>query len=190
MLKPLTMVNACLALTLILAATAPILSGAFVPKLPSSEVGRSLDCETCSGHIRRHASAKDEEIARLEEEIRRLREEIPAESMSEEEEASESAFEVARAVAEKKRLLAEVRGKDMLLTEGTLIQENILASEASVTTFGLMPALLGAMLAAGVIAFSQVPIGQDNLSRYSVQAGPTVSTKIDLGDINPDRPRP
>jgi hypothetical protein len=179
-----------LALALILAVATPRLSGAFAPLIPLSLVGRPLlDCGASGGNIRRLAAANDEEIARLEEEIRKLREEAPDESMGEVE-ASEAAFAAARAIADKKRLLAQVRGKDMLLTEGALIQENILENESSSSTFGLMPALLGAALAAGVIAFSQVPVGQDSLSRYSVQAGPTVSTKIDLGDINPDRPRP
>jgi hypothetical protein len=139
-----------------------------------------------SKHVSRlYASSREEEIARLEAEIRKLRDEASFDDLDGEYTA-ESAFAAAQALADKKRLLAQVRGKDMLLTEGALIQENILENEGS--TVGIAPAILGAVLAAAVIAFSQIPVGQEDLSRYSVQAGPTVSTKIDLGDINPDRP--
>lgn len=137
--------------------------------------------------FRLYASSREEEIARLEAEIRKLRDDASSDDL-EGEDTAETAFAAAQALADKKRLLAQVRGKDMLLTEGALIQENILENEGS--TVGIVPAVLGAVLAAAIIAFSQVPVGQEDLSRYSVQAGPTVSTKIDLGDINPDRPSP
>lgn len=135
------------------------------------------------------ASPRDDEIARLEDEIRRLREE--GEQSSIESTASSSTgtqtAESLKDLEDKKRLLAEVKGKDMLLTEGALIQENLLEQDSS--TNGLLPAILGAIFAVAVLTFfSQVPIGQDDLSRYSAPTGPTVSTKIDLGDINPDRP--
>jgi hypothetical protein len=175
-------------LTLLLASTTTI--GAFSPQLHLWSQLR-LRCHAYTNdHITRLlASAKKDEIARLEEEIRKLREEASTESLDVEESA-ESAFAAARALSDKKRLLAQVKGKDMLLTEGALIKENILEDESSTSTVGLLPAILGAFLAVGVIAFSQLPVGQEELSRYSVQSGPTVSTKIDLGDINPDQPRP
>lgn len=138
-----------------------------------------------------YASSKEEEIARLEEEIRRLREQEPSSSFGEETAATRTAeLLLAQEAAEKKkRLNAEVKGKDMLLTEGALIQENLLDNEEESSTAGMLPAILGAVVAVCVLALvSQVPLGQEDFSRYSAPTGPTVSTKIDLGDINPDRP--
>jgi hypothetical protein len=179
----------CMVLILAVAA----LTEAWVPAFHGAELnGRwkapTMQRQRTSTRVPRLcASSRDDEIARLEAEIRKLRDAASSDDLDGEDTA-ESAFAAAQALADKKRLLAQVRGKDMLLTEGTLIQENILENEGS--TVGIAPAILGAVLAAAVIAFSQIPVGQEDLSRYSVQAGPTVSTKIDLGDINPDRPTP
>lgn len=128
------------------------------------------------------ASAKDDEIARLQEQIRQLQEEAEQEA-AQAEDLDEAKF---RKVVEKRRL-EKVAGKDMLLTEGALIGEKLLDQEESDAP-GMVPAVVGTIALLAVLAFfAQVPVGQEELSRYSNQAGPTVSRTIDLGDLNPDQ---
>jgi hypothetical protein len=55
-------------------------------------------------------------------------------------------------------------------------------TEEQTSTFGLVAAVVGALVA--VVVFSQIPVGQEDLSKYSaIKSGP-VKTSIDLGDIN------
>mmetsp|Transcript_9648 Transcript_9648/g.13495 ORF Transcript_9648/g.13495 Transcript_9648/m.13495 type:complete len:86 (+) Transcript_9648:416-673(+) len=49
---------------------------------------------------------------------------------------------------------------------------------------GILTTLIGALVAiVFLVGFSQVPIGQEDYSRYSVAPG--AGNKIDLGDLNP-----
>jgi hypothetical protein len=127
--------------------------------------------------------SKEEEIARLQEQIRRLQEESAQEDVATTEtELASKAGLVDKRAAE----LERVRGKEMPFSEGDLIDANIIPADGSSSGLGsVLPTIL---LAVGAlvffVAFSQVPIGQEDFARYSV-APPTQT--IDLGDLNSDR---
>lgn len=124
---------------------------------------------------------RDEEIAKLQEQIRQLQEakDEPSSDLSNEQEQVAS-----RLVDKRSAELERVRGKDSPFTEGDLIDANILEADDSSTSLNLPLVLLGIGAVIFLGLFSQVPVGQEDLSRYSV-APPT--QVIDLGDINPEK---
>lgn len=126
--------------------------------------------------------SREEEIARLEETLRKLREE---EGLSSEKD------DVTMTVEEQKisRRLEMVKGKDMLLSESELIGDGIVENAGGESSNGLLSvaaAVVGLVL---LVAFSQVPVGQESLSQYSATGSSTLKT-IDLGDLNADAPKP
>lgn len=128
----------------------------------------------------RLSSGRDEEVSRLEEQIRRLREE--EEQIDDEIEEMEQE----EAAATRSINLQKVSGKDMLLTEGALIDQKIIENEP-VSSASVLSTAVGLVLGiAFLIVFSQFPLGQDELSRYSATGSSIIKT-IDLGDLNPDR---
>ncbi|CAB9513005.1 expressed unknown protein [Seminavis robusta] len=131
-------------------------------------------------------SSKDEEIAKLEEQLRKLKEE--EEEPVVEEETEEPAIVVTssddfvgrgpakRAVQPMEEMLSEA-WKDGGSSSSSVEE----TSEGGIS----IPAILASIAFVVFVGFfSQVPVGQDDLSKY--QAIKT-DTSIDLGDINPVR---
>jgi hypothetical protein len=131
-------------------------------------------------------SSRDEEIAKLEEQLARLKEEQLTEQSTD-----ISTKELNGEInAVEKRLLENVQGKDMILSEKELFDGNIVEDQS--TEGNVLSNLL---IAVGALVFltlfSQIPIGQEDFSKYSV-APTSASRTIDLGDLNlnTDVPRP
>jgi hypothetical protein len=152
-------------------------------------------------------STREEEIAKLEAQIRQLKETNDATAAVEdilekddnnnnaavpiildpEDEKTLREFDAAR------RRLERVKGKDMLLTEQTLIRGGLLneqnANGSGSSSGGIVSAIAVVVAAVvGLYVFSQIPIGQDDLARYSATGSSTIRS-IDLGDLNPDASR-
>lgn len=112
------------------------------------------------------ASSNDEEIARLEEKLRQLRET---------DEKQEEPMSNAVGVAVPNRL--EEPFVEML-SESWREADPAENGESA----GILAPLVGGILAIVMIAaFSQVPIGQEDYTKYSAVK---TSTEVDLGDLN------
>lgn len=112
----------------------------------------------------------DDEIAQLEEKLRKLKRE---------KEKQEVAVNTITEPAEK---LEEVP-LEMFLTEQWKEKDAATSSDGQ-SSSGSLSNILYAVGAAVVIAlFSQIPIGQEDLSKYSIGSSPP-SEQIDLGDLN------
>ncbi len=127
----------------------------------------------CSNRISRVTprlfDSKEDEIAKLEDQLRKLKEEKEREQAS------------VIAVLDETEQLEEVP-LEMFLTEQWKQQEA--DAEEGLSSGGGLTNILYAVGAALLIAlFSQVPIGQEDLSKYSVGTSPPVE-QIDLGDLN------
>jgi hypothetical protein len=109
--------------------------------------------------------SKEEEIAKLEEQLRRLREENKAE-------------QPAYGVAEDEKKFDDVP-LDMFMTEQWKVQE----AESARSGGGFSGVLYAVAAVLALALFSQVPIGQEDLSKYSVGNSPAAE-QIDLGDLN------
>ena len=132
------------------------------------------------------ASSREEEIAKLEEQLRKLREEEANTPTSTAVDASLNT----EINSVERRILEKVKGKDMILSERELFDDNIVEDQ-STEGGSLVQNILAAVAAIVVLGiFSQIPIGDEGLSKYSAQSGPTVSRSIDLGDLNTDGQRP
>lgn len=162
-----------------------------------------------SSNHRRHQvlllfSSREEEIAKLEEQLRKLKEGQP-ETVHQEDAgdvngklpAAPSAAAAAPAVGVvvDPRSLEKVQGKDMILSEQALLEGNILDGDDESTSGGgggVVQTVLTAVAAIAVLGvFSQIPIGQDELSKYSASpSAASASRTIDLGDLNTEAPRP
>jgi hypothetical protein len=147
-----------------------------------------------SGIEEQEQVSRDEEIARLEAQLRQLRDsENAAESSNELDDALPTAT-VEPPVKEQKTavskplvsdpILDNVPGKKFILSEVEIVEQDSVSSTA-----GMLPSLAGAVLAVAFLAFfSQIPIGQDNLNRYSATgSAATAMKRIDLGDLNTDQ---
>ena len=130
---------------------------AFQPIFRSTSVSRTS--------LTKRFESKDDEIAELEEKLKQLKAE-----KKEEKEAAEAISEEA---------LEEVP-LDMFLTEQWKESERE-ATEGS--GGGLMNVLYAVGAVLFVVLFSQIPIGQEDLSKYSVGSSPAAE-QIDLGDLN------
>lgn len=137
------------------------------------------------------ASSREEEIAKLEEQLRKLREEEADGSSSASSTATRDDATLNSEIdAVERRILEKVQGKDMILSEQELYDGNIVKEESS-EGGNMVQTILTAVAAIVVLGiFSQIPMGDEGLSKYSAQAGPTVSRTIDLGDLNTDTPSP
>jgi hypothetical protein len=142
-----------------------------------------------------YSTSRDEEIAKLEAQLRQLRESesIPANDEDNVAAAATKAttldpddVRTLKEFAEARRRLEKVKGKDMLLTEQELIKGGLMDDSSNSNFGGPVPAIAVAIAAlVGLIAFAQIPIGQEDLARYSATGSSTLKT-IDLGDLNPD----
>ena len=136
------------------------------------------------------SSSKDDEIAKLEEQLRKLKEEkSPTAAL----EATEMASTSVTAVADQK--LEEEIPISMFLSEGWKEGDNNNGNNdtiqnkqnnAEADTGGIIGNLLKALgVVVVLIALSQIPVGQENLSKYSgsIKSGENpASTSIDLGE--------
>ena len=113
---------------------------------------------------------KEQEIAKLEEQLRKLK----AEAAEEGEQTSPNGTAVTPA--------EEVVPEAMFLSEGWKEVENEESSEGS----GTLKTVLSAVgLAVFLAVFSQIPVGQEDYTKYSAVKANT--EKIDLGDRNRTR---
>lgn len=123
-------------------------------------------------------SSREEEIAKLEEQLRKLKEEQVEEGSVPDQVSS----------PKNARKLEKVQGKDIFLSEQALYEGNIVEDQS--TEGNVVQTALAAVAAVLFLAiFSQIPIGQEDLSKYSV-APTSIQRTIDLGDLNPDAPKP
>ena len=140
------------------------------------------------------STSRDEEIAKLEAQLRQLRESETSPDNREDDltTAAKTATidpddeRTLKEFAEARRRLEKVKGKDMLLTEQELIKGGLMEDSSSGSLGGVVPAVAVVIAAfVGLIAFAQIPIGQEDLARYSATGSSTLKS-IDLGDLNPD----
>mmetsp|Transcript_7344 Transcript_7344/g.15112 ORF Transcript_7344/g.15112 Transcript_7344/m.15112 type:complete len:218 (+) Transcript_7344:203-856(+) len=141
---------------------------------------------------------KDDEIAKLEEQLRKLRDERSTGGGGGEEASTVAAASGTAIAAEDKaadddeEMPEEEASMDMFLSEGwkearssydpgnTSTQTR--RTEERGNLVGTVAKVAGAILA--LVLFSQIPVGQEDLSKYSaIKSGPA-ATSIDLGDIN------
>jgi len=151
-------------------------------------------------HKTRLSSSNDEEIAALEEKLRRLKENTDAEEEQDATTTGEKISSTAKIPDVAAELFAEKRFKisddstNMMVTGEEipntrisepyeeLLSEQWKSRESSGGGIGIKDIATAVAVLLGIIAFSQVPIGQEDLDKYST-AKP--STAIDLGDLNP-----
>lgn len=126
-------------------------------RCPSTRISRTRR------YTPRLLGSKEEEIAKLEEQLRKLKEDDNTDKAPFSDEDSDDV------------------SLEMFLTEQWKEQEA--AADGKGLGGGLMNLVfaIGAVLA--LVFFSQLPIGQEDLSKYSAGNSP-VSAQIDLGDLN------
>eukprot|EP00532_Pseudo-nitzschia_australis_P000848 CAMPEP_0168193190 /NCGR_PEP_ID=MMETSP0139_2-20121125/18463_1 /TAXON_ID=44445 /ORGANISM="Pseudo-nitzschia australis, Strain 10249 10 AB" /LENGTH=219 /DNA_ID=CAMNT_0008116507 /DNA_START=207 /DNA_END=866 /DNA_ORIENTATION=+ len=148
-------------------------------------------------------SGKDDEIAKLEEQLRKLKEEKGTEvspanaSETKEEEATAvtttaAATTTTKTAEDDEEMSEDEASMDMFLSEGwkearsnydpsnTATKKR--QDEEQGNLIGTVTKVVGGILA--LVIFSQIPVGQEDLSKYSaIKSGPATST-IDLGDTN------
>ena len=151
-------------------------------KVPCSRVPRLLmSTEDTEIDSKDDEAAKMEQIAKLEAELRQLKGE------QKEEPAAPTTT-----VEEEDEEMLEEASMDMFLSEGwkearegydpnntaTITRKN----EEQGNLVGTVAKVVGAIVA--LVVFSQIPVGQEDLSKYSaIKSGPAKTT-IDLGDTN------
>lgn len=144
------------------------------------------------------SSSREEEIAKLEEQLRQLKQEQQNDDAATEGGGGDgTAFSTTAEINQvEQRILEKVQGKDMILSEQDLYDGNIVQDQSSSSSTeegggSVVQNVLVAVLAVVfLVVFSQIPIGQEDLSKYSVSPTTSSSRTIDLGDLNTDVPRP
>jgi len=147
---------------------------------------------------------KDEEISKLEQELKIARLEAELQKLKEEkasDDASQPKPKPIVTIEEKESPIEEEdeemipledASMDMFLSEGwkearsgydpkntaTVTRK----TEEQNSIFGLVAKVVGAIVA--LVVFSQIPVGQEDLSKYSTIKSAPVKTTIDLGDMN------
>ncbi|KAL3918813.1 MAG: hypothetical protein SGARI_007359, partial [Bacillariaceae sp.] len=112
-------------------------------------------------------SSKDDEIAKLEEQLQKLKE------------AKEAEASTVEATSPSDQATEDEEEVDI----GMFLSEGWKEKETAESGGGGLTGIIGAVaLVLGLLAFSQVPIGQEDLSKYSAIKAPT--EQIDLGDLN------
>ena len=117
-------------------------------------------------------SSKEEEIAELEAKLRQLKQET---------QQQQQAVTAPSTVSKKKEAEEEVPEvpEDIMLSERW--KETVVDSSEGGGASTLITAVGGVALAIGLAFFSQIPIGQEDLSKYTAIE---TTTQIDLGDLN------
>jgi hypothetical protein len=157
-----------LLLVVLLVASANVATGFVLPSTGGSNGRRSL--------TRQFSSNKDAEIAQLEAKLRQLKEQASREEESASASASASADdEFTGRVSEPFVEMLTEQWK-----EGDPAQANQSGSP--------IVAVVGAIGLAVVLGLlSQIPVGQEELNKYSSIKSGTVTQSIDLGDLNAAR---
>lgn len=119
---------------------------------------------------------REAEIARLEEELRRLKTE---------EKEQQQVVNSTTAVPSTETDTAFTTAPDTFLSERELLQITTTADDDTSNSSVVTRILASAAVCVGLVLFSQVPVGQEDLARYSATGSSIVKT-IDLGDLNPD----
>lgn len=139
------------------------------------------------------STKRDDEIIKLEEQLRQLK--LEQEKQDQELQQKQKEEDEIDMNTSNQKFNEILKGKDMILSERELIDGGIVESAMStmtnnslVTAVALFVALVG-----GLIAFSQIPVGQESLTKYSAPIGSSSTSSllkqiIDLGDLNPDNP--
>jgi hypothetical protein len=119
----------------------------------------------------RLASSKEDEIRELEERLQRLKEESAKERVTSNTEEEEEVVAL-----NEQAIYTELLTEQWKETEADASQEGGIMKSAAIVlaTIGLL---------VGLALFSQVPVGQEDFSRYSTPTQATTN-KIDLGDLN------
>jgi hypothetical protein len=119
----------------------------------------------------RLASSKEDEIRELEERLQRLKEESAKEQVTSNTEEEEEVVAL-----NEQAIYTELLTEQWKENEADASQEGGIMKSAAVVlaTIGLL---------VGLALFSQVPVGQEDFSRYSTPTQATTN-KIDLGDLN------
>jgi len=118
-------------------------------------------------------SSREEEIAKLEAQLAKLRDETSFETNKVAQEEIEETM-----IA-----LEKVKGKNMLLSEAEILDMAELQDGTQSKGISIPTIVGGLALAIGLLLFSQIPVGQEDLTKF--QGAPSIN-KIDLGDLNPD----
>jgi len=143
-------------------------------------------------------NSKDDEIAKLEEQLKKLKEgKSTVVAPSGEEKIEESASIAPPSPlrtddADADEEVLEEASMDMFLSEGwkeaksnydpSNTATNKRQADEQGSLIGTVVKVVGGILA--VVLFSQIPVGQEDLSKYSaIKSGPAVTT-VDLGDTN------
>lgn len=121
--------------------------------------------------------SKEQEIAKLEEQLRKLKEE-----KEKEETTATSSIAMTQGGDDEEDILKDVP-LEMFLTEQWKAQQRETDTENPSSGGGLTNILLAIGAVVVIALFSQIPIGQEDLSKYSVGNSPAVE-QIDLGDLN------
>ena len=145
----------------------------------------SLSTSSCSG------GSKEEEIAKLEEQLRRLKEEAEQEqqvSVAASGGTEEYATATSQAVTSIDGYVGRGPAKRPVKPTEEMLSEAWKEGDSASEQGGLgstLTTVLGTIAFVVILGlFSQVPLGQEDLSKY--QAIKT-STQLDLGDLNPVR---
>lgn len=152
----------------------------------------------CQRHLRLTSrlflsdSRKEEEIAKLEEQLRRLKEEADADQVQIQKESQDSA-QVVLPQTNPDSYIGRGPAKRPVTPMDEMVSEAWKAEQAPEEIKeksglgGTMTTVLGAIGLVVLLAiFAQTPVGQDDMSKYQ---GAKTPTQIDLGDLNPSRPR-
>jgi len=123
-------------------------------------------------------SSKEDEIAALEERLRKLKEEAAAVDSDGD---SSRKYIVPNESDQGDNVLSPMQQQEAL---DEMLSESWKDNEPSDQGGVIRNFIAGAVLVLAAIFFSQIPVGQDGLDKYST-AKP--STTIDLGDLNPVR---
>lgn len=137
--------------------------------------------------------SKDDGLEKSEEEIARLEQELKIAKLEAElAKLKDEKAEEVKVEEDEDTIPLEEASMDMFMSEGwkearsgydpkntaTMTRK----TEEQDNAFGLITKVVGGLLA--VILFSQIPLGQEDLSKYSAIKSAEPKTSIDLGDIN------
>lgn len=146
----------------------------------------STNNRSYSGVSMSSTDGKDDEIAKLEEQLRKLKEEKATETTATTTTDSDTAPD------DGDEEILEEASMDMFLSEGwkearsgydpSSTATKIRKDEERGSLVGTVGTVVGGILA--LLLFSQIPVGQEDLSKYSSIKSGAPTTSIDLGDIN------
>lgn len=123
----------------------------------------------------------DDEIAKLEAQLRKLKQDKNKKQQQ----------QVNAASSLSPQQLERAMRTEMILSEQDLLSGGIVKNDneknGAASSSGGLTTIVGAVVALVVLLlFAQIPVGQDQLARYSPAAGPrNAAVLVDLGDLNP-----